>query len=300
MHVVITGGTGFVGKHLTASLIQDGHHVSILTRHPENSPDIPGLSHVKWLQDGAQPENTLDEADAIVNLAGESINSGRWTDERKQRIYESRIKATDEVIRILKKLSKKPEVLVNASAVGYYGMSESETFTEKSNVHAEDFLAKVVRSWEQKASQAEKDGVRTVYARFGVILGSEGALQKMILPYKFGVGGTVGSGKQWLSWIHIADVVGLIRFALENRNVNGALNVTSPEPLRMKQAGKTIGEVMNRPHWIPVPKIAMKAALGEMSNLLLHGQRVLPAKAMEQGYAFEYATFKQALQDIVK
>lgn len=299
MHIAVTGGTGFLGKHLTACLVQAGYRVSILTRNPVQAPEMPGVSYVQWFNEGDNPEIELPEVDAIVNLAGESISSGRWTKERKHRILESRLKATGEVNRMIEKLPGKPEVLVNASAVGYYGMSETETFTEKTIVHAEDFLASVVRAWEKKASHAEKYGVRTVFARFGVILGSEGALQKMILPYKFGIGGTIGSGKQWLSWVHATDAARLILFAIENKDVSGPLNVTSPEPLKMKEAGKTIGEVMNRPHWMPVPAIAMKAALGEMSNLLIRGQRALPEKAQECGYSFEYSSFKSALQNIL-
>ncbi|HET7657370.1 MAG TPA: TIGR01777 family oxidoreductase [Bacillales bacterium] len=300
MHVAITGGTGFLGKHLTSSLIHDGHKVSILTRHPEQAPEIPGVSHVQWLKDGARPEKDLHEIDAFVNLAGESINSGRWTEERKKRILESRLKATEEVIRIFEKKSKKPGVLVNASAVGYYGMSETETYSEASVVNADDFLASVVREWEKRAAQAEQFDVRTVFARFGVILGSEGALPKMVLPYKLGIGGTIGTGKQWLSWVHVADAVGLIRFAIEHKDVRGPLNVTAPEPVKMKEAGEMIGEVMNRPHWMPVPAIAMKAALGEMSSLLLQGQRVLPEKAQAHGYSFQFSSLKSALLDILK
>ncbi|HEX7064667.1 MAG TPA: TIGR01777 family oxidoreductase [Bacillales bacterium] len=301
MHVVITGGTGFVGQELTNSLINDGHKVSILTRNPAGKPEKRNVTYVKWLADGAEPEKELQNVDAIVNLAGESINSGRWTAKRKQQILDSRVKATKSVMGIIEKLDRKPDVLVNASAVGYYGMSESETFTEEAQVHADDFLAGVVRRWEKEAAQAEAHGVRTVFARFGVIFGEEdGALPRMVLPYKLGVGGTVGSGKQWLSWVHIDDVAGMIRFAIENPAVKGPLNVTAPEPEKMKEIGQTIGEIMHRPHWMPVPDFAMKAALGEMSNLLLKGQRVLPQKAERHGYNFHHPLLKPALNNLLK
>ncbi|HET7578830.1 MAG TPA: TIGR01777 family oxidoreductase [Bacillales bacterium] len=300
MHVAITGGTGFVGRALTDSLIKDDHQVSVLTRNPANKPEKPGVTYVKWLVDNASPANELENVDAIVNLAGTSINSGRWTKSRKKEILNSRIKATEAVINLIDELSPKPSVLANASAVGYYGMSESETFTEDSRVHAEDFLAGVAQRWEEEASKATQYDVRTVFCRFGVILGTdEGALPQMILPYKFGAGGTVGSGKQWLSWVHIDDVVGMIRFAIETREMSGPLNVTAPEPKRMKAFGKTIGEVLNRPHWMPVPGFAMKAALGEMSSLLLQGQRVLPEKAKQHGYPFHYPELKPALNSLL-
>lgn len=300
MHVVITGGTGFVGSALVDDLVGNGHEVSILTRHPEGKPETDNVTYVQWLTNGSTPENHLRDVDAIVNLAGEPIQSGRWTSKRKQRILNSRIKATQQVIDLIKELEPKPEVLVNASAVGYYGMSETETFTEDADLHANDFLAGVVRRWEEEAIQAETFGVRTVLTRFGVILGKEGALPRMVLPYKMGIGGTVGSGKQWLSWVHIDDVVGMIRFAMDNTEVTGPLNMTAPEPKQMKAFGQTIGESMHRPHWMPVPGFVMKAALGEMSNLLLQGQYVLPQKALNLGYTFHYPQLKPALDALLK
>lgn len=299
MHIVIAGGTGFVGNALTANLTADGHRVTVLTRDPDTKPPKPNVTYVKWLTGNNPPANELRNVDAIVNLAGASINSGRWTTKRKKEILHSRIHATEAVIDIMKRLPVKPSVLVNASAIGYYGMSETETFTEESIVEADDFLAGVVRRWEEEARMAENEGIRTVVARFGVILGIDGALPRMVLPYKLWAGGTVGSGRQWLSWVHIDDVVGIIRLAIENTDIKGPLNVTAPEPERMKEFGETIGQVMNRPHWIPVPAFVMRTALGEMSNLLLKGQRVLPEKATEQGYTFRYPRLHLALQQLL-
>lgn len=299
MHIVIAGGTGFVGNALTANLTADGHRVTVLTRDPDTKPPKPNVTYVKWLTANNPPANELRNVDAIVNLAGASINSGRWTTKRKKEILHSRIHATEAVIDIMKRLPVKPSVLVNASAIGYYGMSETETFTEESIVEADDFLAGVVRRWEEEARMAENEGIRTVVARFGVILGIDGALPRMVLPYKLWAGGTVGSGRQWLSWVHIDDVVGIIRLAIENTDIKGPLNVTAPEPERMKEFGETIGQVMNRPHWIPVPAFVMRTALGEMSNLLLKGQRVLPEKATEQGYTFRYPRLHLALQQLL-
>jgi uncharacterized protein (TIGR01777 family) len=300
MHIAVTGGTGFVGSALTKVLTDNGHRVTILTRNRERKAKQAGVSYVRWLTEGSRPEDEMRDVDVIVNLAGESINSGRWTEKRKMRILQSRLKATDAVLKIIENLEKKPDVLVNASAVGYYGMSETATFTEENRSAADDFLAKVVRQWEEKAAKAVGFGVRTVFARFGVILGESGALPKMIFPYKIGIGGTVGSGRQWLSWVHVEDAVGMIRFAIEQPEVEGPLNVTAPEPKRMRAVGETIGEVMNRPHWLPVPGIAMRAALGEMSSLLLEGQRVLPEKAVQLGYSFRYPELKAALASILR
>lgn len=299
MHVVVTGGTGFAGRALVNDLIKDGHEVSVLTRNPDGKPNQPKITYIEWLAEGSAPEKELKNVDAIVNLAGASINA-RWTKERKEQISQSRIKATRAVNELIGKLDPKPEVLVSASAVGYYGLSEMDTFTEKSEPNAVDFLASVVRRWESEAAEAEnRYGVRTVFTRFGVILGNGGALPSMALPYKLGVGGTVGSGRQWLSWIHIEDVIGLIRFAIVHPEIHGPLNVTAPEPVKMKTMGQTIAEVLHRPHWMPVPSFAMKIALGEMSSLLLKGQRVLPEKALKNRYSFRYPDLKPALKQLL-
>lgn len=299
MHVAITGGTGFVGRALTDSLSNDGHTVSILTRHPGDNPAKTGVTYTPWLTAKHPSPSLAEPVDAIVNLAGESINSGRWTAKRKRHILDSRMTATANVIEMIKNAHQKPKVLINASAVGYYGMSESNTFNEASEINSDDFLANVVRRWEDEAAQAQAYDVRAVFTRFGVILGDQGVLPLMTLPYKMGIGGTIGSGKQWLSWVHIADVIGMIRFAIDTPEVTGPLNVTAPEPERMKPFGQTVSQVMHRPHWLPVPAFAMKTALGEMSQLLLQGQRVLPQKAEDMGYTFQYPQLKPALQQLL-
>ncbi|MBS4205345.1 TIGR01777 family oxidoreductase [Lederbergia citrea] len=291
MRVVIAGGSGFVGKALQERLLHAGHEVKILTRAKKRP------NEVEWLTPGSKPEHYLGKVDAIVNLAGESINGLRWTSSKKKRILESRIIATREIIRIIQSLDKKPEVLVNASAVGYYGMSESKTFTESSLTEADDFLASVVRTWEEEASVAEQLGVRTVFARLGIVLGKDGALPLMALPYKLGAGGTVGSGRQWLSWVHVSDVAGIIQFAIEHREISGPINVTAPSPVKMQEFGKTVGHVLHRPHWLPVPSFAMKMLLGEMSDMLLCGQRAIPNKVSEYGYSYQYPDLEEALKN---
>ncbi|MCD5325547.1 MULTISPECIES: TIGR01777 family oxidoreductase [Pontibacillus] len=299
MRIAITGGTGFVGTHITRHFVHQGHEVYILTRNPDKHPNTDKVKYVGWLKDEFSPEQELPPLDGIVNLAGENLNSSRWTEETKKRIMNSRIEATEAVLDLIKKMEHPPGVLVNASAVGFYGTSKSETFTEETTTPGDDFLANVVTEWEKRAEQATNHNVRTVYLRFGVILGEEGALPKMALPYKMMAGGPVGDGEQWMSWIHIQDIVGMVDFALNNDQVKGPMNATAPEPKRNKELGHTIGKVLNRPHWLPVPSIALKGALGEMSILLLQGQYVYPQKALEQGYEFQYPTLEPALRDIL-
>lgn len=297
MKIVIAGGTGFVGKQLTHILQREGHTVIILTRKP--SYERGGIHYVQWLSSGIKPEEQLGAVDAFVNLAGVSLNEGNWTDKRKKAILQSRISATSEIIRIIEALETKPKVLVNASAVGIYPISETMTYTEKHTNYASDFLGNVVQQWEQCASQATTSNVRVVYSRFGVILGKESqALTLMSLPYKLFTGGTVGSGKQWLSWVHVEDVARAIIFAITNDNIHGAMNVTTPNPMRMKPFGQTLGKVLGRPHWIPAPSFALKLALGEKSVLVLEGQQVLPKVLQDNGFTFNFPTLESALKNI--
>lgn len=298
MHVVIAGGSGFVGKVLQEKLLAEGHQVTILTRNPEKVRQTDRLRAVEWLTNGGRPEEKLASVDAIVNLAGESINGLRWTKKKKDRIIKSRMEATGEIIQLIRRLDSKPKVLVNASAVGYYGMSETEIFTEKSRSTASDFLADTVQRWEEKASEADSFGVRTVFARFGIILGNEGALPLMALPYRCGIGGTIGSGRQWVSWIHVEDAANMIKFAIDTPDIEGPLNVTAPEPVTMKEFGEILGSVLRKPHWLPVPEPALKMALGEMSSMLIRGQRVIPEKALSHHYEYLFPELDEALIDI--
>ena len=234
---------------------------------------------------------------AVVNLAGATINS-RWTDEYKAKILESRLHSTSEVNRIIGKLGKKPRVLINASAVGYYGTSPTATFSEESRA-GNDFLAETVQRWETAADMAGNLGVRVVLCRFGVILDKNGgALPRMVLPYKFFAGGSIGSGKQWLSWIHIQDVVSGIVFAIENESLVGPVNFSAPVPVTMEQFGKILAGVIRKPHWMPVPSFMLKIMLGEMSILVLEGQRALPEKLLKTGFEFRYPQLEDALNNI--
>lgn len=297
MKIVIAGGTGFIGEKLTDLLLAEGHSVVILTRG-DRKPSGK-VQFVKWLEKETSPEKEIGHADAFINLAGVSINDGRWSKSHQNQIYESRMTATDELLRIISLLPEKPSVLVNASAIGIYPASVKNVYTEDSTDRANDFLGKTVRDWENKAKRVEEHSVRAVFMRFGVVLGKEGgALPLMALPYRLFVGGKVGSGQQWVSWVHVMDVVTAIVFVLKKDTLRGPVNVTSPSPLQMNDFGKTIGSVLHRPHWIPVPSFAMKLVLGQKSALVLEGQHVLPQALQEAGFEFMFPSLRSALEDL--
>lgn len=296
MNILIAGGSGFIGNKLTDLLIKEGHQVIVLTRKERSGTDR--LSYALWLKEGAEPANELKEIDAVINLAGVSINDGRWTAKHKEQIYNSRMVATDELLRIVALLPKKPAVFINASAIGIYPVSLELEYTEDSLDEPNDFLGRTVYDWEKRARKVEQYGVRTVLMRFGVVLGADGgALPLMTLPYKLFAGGTVGSGKQWVSWVHVEDVVRAISFAINN-HLSGPVNVTAPFPVRMGEFGKTIGAVLKRPHWLPVPSLAMKLALGQKSKLVLEGQKVLPKVLMKEGFVFSFPKLEGALKNL--
>ena len=298
MKIVIAGGSGFIGQKLIERFLAEGHDMIILTRNPMQSDGR--VKYVKWLQEGITPEDEIGSADVFINLAGVSINDGRWTLEHQKQIYESRMTATDELIRIIKGLPEKPSALINASAIGIYPASDDAIYNEDSLEIANDFLARTVHDWEKKASSIESLGIRTTFMRFGVVLGNQGgALPLMVLPYKLFVGGTVGSGKQWVSWVHVIDAARAIVFASENDQICGPVNVTAPNPIKMKDFGKTIAMVLHRPHWIPVPSFALKVVLGGKSSLVLEGQQVLPEVLLKNGFNFLFPKLEIALKDLL-
>ncbi len=308
MNIMIAGGTGFVGQALTAALLSRGHDVYILTRNADrdfgekadDQVDERGKVHyIPWSRGMVeQPvREALPVIDAIVNLAGESLNSGRWTAKRKQRIVQSRVQSTKGLVEMIEAMSIKPKVMINASAIGYYGISKTAVMTEQSPA-GNDFLANVVQQWEKEANRAQSM-VRVVCMRFGLILGKNGgALPTIAMAYRMYMGGTLGSGNQFYSWIHIDDIVGMICFALQETSVHGIFNAVSPNPVVMREFGKTLASVLQRPHWLPAPGFAIRAVLGEMSILVLEGQRVLPERMLEQGYVFRHPTLREALQNI--
>lgn len=301
MKIAIAGGSGFVGMALIQELRKENHEIYILTRNPEDKKTVTGVKYVKWLVQSASPEIELAGIEAFINLSGESLNSGRWTDKRKRQIVESRVETTREMIRILSMLTEKPAVVINASAIGYYGTSEKEVFTEKSGTFEEDFLSRTVQLWEKEASKAKAYCHRLVFARFGVILGkSAGALPMMVTPYHFFAGGTIGTGRQWLSWIHITDVARALLFCVKHDEIKGPVNFSAPSPRQMKNFGETIGTVLNRPHWFPVPSFLLKIMLGEMSALVLEGQKVIPDVLQRHEFTFTFPNLEVALHDLLK
>lgn len=294
MNVLITGGRGFIGSALSRELRTAGYDVTVTTRQETNSP-----GELTWKPPLLIPPKKVSTYDAIINLAGDSIYSDRWTKDKKERIRSSRINTTHYLIESIKNADVKPKVFINASAVGYYGPHVDEEVTENSS-SGNDFLASVCKAWESEALKANEEGVRTVITRFGVVLGPDGgALQKMITPFKAFVGGYLGSGKQWMSWVHIDDITGFIKYAIEHDKISGAFNVTAPNPLTNKDFSSTLGKALGRPSIFPVPGFALRAALGEFSEILLTGQRVIPERAVTSGYKFKYPLLDEALKSIL-
>lgn len=297
MKIAIAGGTGFVGRALCKTFSREGHEIIVLTRNKRKKTHS-NITYAEWLNDKELDASIFNDVNVIINLAGESINA-RWTKKKKVQILNSRLTAVKAIHKLIQQLEKKPNVYIQASAIGFYGTSETETFTEQASKPGHDFLAHVASKWEEAGKVIENEGIRTVYMRFGLILSKDdGALPRIILPYKWFFGGKLGKGNQWASWVHIEDVCSMIRFAIENENINGPLNVTAPNPVTMNELGKTAAKILKRPHWLSVPAFALKLILGEMSTLVLDGQRVLPEKALENGFHFQFETLDEALENL--
>jgi len=305
MKVAITGATGFVGSRLVERLQVEGHQVLVLTRNPAIAQKLfpqssfPNLEITAYTPtESGSWQEAIAGCDGVVNLAGEPIAEERWTPERKQEILKSRQLGTQKIVEAIAKANPKPSVLVNASAIGYYGTSETATFDETSPA-GEDFLAQVCQAWEAEAQKVTEIGVRLVILRFGIVLGMGGAIAKMITPFKLFAGGPIGSGRQWFSWIHRDDLVNLILQALNRPDIEGVLNATAPNPVRMTQLAQTMGQVLNRPSWLPVPSFALETLLGDGAMVVLEGQQVLPKRTLAYGFDYQYPTVKQALAEIV-
>lgn len=295
MKIAIAGGSGFIGQHLIQNWIANQQEVVLISRSPQPTTH-PLLTSVTWSELSRQPER-LEGIDAIVNLAGESINQ-RWTPEAKRRILQSRLDTTGQLADLVAALETKPAVVINASGMSIYGLSETATFDESSPHVHDHFLASVVEEWEQAADRIPAP--RLVKLRVGLVLGLDGgAFPKMYLPYRLFAGGKVGSGRQWLSWIHVADLVQLINFCIEHDEISGPVNGTAPHPQTNDQFGRILGQVAKRPHWMPVPSFMMKLLFGELAVLLLEGQRVLPQKALDHGFQFSYPTLEVALRSLL-
>src|SRR5258706_1764932 len=296
MHVVVSGGSGFVGTRLGSGLIARGHQVTVLTRDASRSRDHlhPKVAVASWAA-GAEWEHVVDGAGAVVNLAGESL-AKRWTEKTKERIVASRVGALERLFHAVEKAKERPAVLVSASAVGYYGPRGDEELTEESPP-GDDFLARTCRSWEEAARRLEGLGMRVATPRFGLVLGEEGgALAKMLPPFRAGLGGPLGNGKQWISGVHAGDLVSLLALALESPAATGAINAVAPAPVRMNDFAKALGRALHRPAFLRVPAPVLKTLLGEMSTAVLDGQPVLPPRPEAPAFPFNKSEIAEALR----
>lgn len=299
MKILVTGSTGLVGSALVSELKQAGHTICRLLRPRTNTDAIQGNEgfDVRWNPDTGELGAAAVGADAVVNLGGASIADGRWTAARKKILRSSRVDATRALINALAKMAARPRVLVSASAIGFYGNRGDEILTEGSHAGS-DFLSEVARDWEREAEKAEALGIRVVRTRFGVILAKGGgALPQMARPFRFGVGGNIGSGQQWISWIDLDDAVAIVKLALEYGAVRGAVNVVSPLPVRNAEFTAALAKALHRPALFPAPAFVLRLALGEMADaLLLSSQRVLPAELEKLGYKFLHADLAATLR----
>jgi uncharacterized protein (TIGR01777 family) len=303
MRTIITGGTGLIGSALARSLVADGHEVIVLSRSPSDKKlGINGVQMVQW--DGKSANGWVDVAngaDAIVHLAGAGIADGRWTESRKQAIVQSRKESGAAVMDALRKVKQRPSVLVQASAVGYYGPRKSAEPVTEEAPPSTDWLGRVTFAWEGSTAEAPTMGVRRPVIRTGIVFSTEGgAFPKMKLPFDLLIaGGPLGSGNQYVPWIHIDDEVRAIRFLMENEAADGPFNLAAPNAVTYKEFANTMGEVMGRPSFMPAPSFALKAALGDMAQLLLTGQNQVPARLLEMGFSFTYPELKPALEALL-
>ena len=295
MNILITGGTGFIGSALCSRLLEENNKIVVLSRHPEKIK-----SPIKAIADLNDLKGS-DIFDVVVNLSGEPIANKRWSDKQKHQIFSSRIDITEKLISYFEKLENKPKLLISGSAIGYYGIDKTDNVIEEKEKGDNSFSSELCQKWEAVALKAEKLGIRTCLLRTGIVLGKNGgALSKMLLPFKMCLGGRIGHGKQWMSWIHIDDLVGIILYCINHNNLKGAVNGTSPKPVTNQVFTKTLGMVLNRPTIFPMPAIVVKLLMGTMGEeLLLAGKKIIPKKALDAGYTFKYKTLEEALINVV-
>jgi uncharacterized protein (TIGR01777 family) len=301
MNILITGGTGLIGSALSQSLVKKSHHVTILSRNPQQI--IPGIRLVSW-----EPRTLITEiekADAVVNLAGESLAGSnplamRWTTTRKSKIINSRIDVGQALSTALEKAQRKPDLIIQASAIGYYG-TQGENPADESSSSGADFLAQVCQSWEASTQKAEELGIRRIIARIGLVLSNNGGLLPLLsLPFRLFVGGPVGTGQQYMSWIHIADLVNSLEYFLENRQTRGIYNLSAPHPVTNREFASALSTALNRPTWLPLPGAVLKLALGEAATLALDGREVLPGRLLESDFQFRFGILAQALDNLFR
>lgn len=299
MRILITGASGLIGTALQKSFEEKGYEMLLASRSEPKDDE-----HIQWNMDTGFADADLPKLeglDAVIHLAGENVSGLRWTDEKKKAIRDSRVFGTRTMIEAFARLEKKPKVFIAGSAIGFYGDRDDAEMTETSAV-GDTFLAKVCKEWEAESRRAEDMGIRTVLLRTGIVLSKDGgALATMLTPFKFGVGGVVGSGKQWMSWVSLDDVIAIINFALDNESMRGAVNVTSPNPVTNEEFTKTLGSVLYRPTFLPLPEFVVNLVFGEMGDaLLLASTRVIPKRLVDAGFEFKYTELKTAIEHAIK
>ncbi|MEB0078251.1 TIGR01777 family oxidoreductase [Pseudomonas sp. CCI3.2] len=297
MHILLTGGTGLIGRQLCKNWQAQGHQLTVWSRRPEEVRRLCG--------DSVRGIATLDEVgagpvDAVINLAGAPIADRPWTRKRKPLLWESRIGLTEHLLAWLERREQKPSVLISGSAVGWYGDGGERELNEETVPVALDFASRLCDAWEETAQRAEALGIRVVIVRTGLVLADDGGfLQRLLLPFKLGLGGPIGSGRQWMPWIHLQDQIALIDFLLNRTEAQGPYNACAPYPVRNREFAKTLGTVLHRPAFMPLPTLVLRALLGEMSVLLLGGQRAYPARLQEAGFTFRFTDLNAALNDVL-
>jgi len=301
MRIVISGGTGFVGRALIQHLLRQNHEVTVLTRSPSRAWSRLGASVVAVdVEDDNALQRAVEGAGAVVNLAGESVVQGRWTEAAKNRIWNSRVTLTKRLVRAVVEAHDKPSVLVSASAVGFYGDTGEEEVDETSKPST-GFLAELCTEWEAAACVAEHHGVRVVRLRLGTVLGHDGGMMRRLLPlFRHRLGGTLGGGEQWMSWIHIDDLVAVVEAALFREDLRGAVNAVSPAPVRNKQFTGVLSRLMGKPAYLPVPASLIRLVFGDGADVLLEGTRAQPRRLLNSSFTFGYPEVEQALADILK
>jgi uncharacterized protein (TIGR01777 family) len=299
MKILVTGATGLIGRRLCSSLSGEGHTIVALSRSPEATRGLVADEVHEWHpQSGPPPSQALSGIDAVVHLVGEPIADSRWTDAQKKLIRDSRVSSTRNLVAGLRSADSKPSALISGSAVGFYGNRGDEPLEESAAV-GRGFMSEVCRDWESEAAAASELGIRVVQVRTGVVLSAEGgALKKMLPPFKLGVGGRLGSGRQWFPWIHIADIVGIFRHAIFTSSMKGPANGVAPEAVSNAEFTKQLGRALHRPAFLPVPELALRALMGEMADVLFDSQRVVPKAVLQAGYEFRYPVLARALEDL--
>lgn len=295
MHILLTGGTGLIGRQLCKHWLAQGHRLTVWSRQPETVARVCGAQVLGV----ARLQEVIGTVDAVVNLAGAPIADRPWTHKRKALLWNSRIHLTETLLAWMESLEQKPAVLISGSAVGWYGDGGERELTEASGPVLDDFPSQLCIAWEETAQRAEALGIRVVLVRTGLVLAAEGGfLSRLRLPFKLGLGGPIGSGRQWMPWVHLDDQIALIDFLLQREDASGPYNACAPEPVRNREFARRLGRALHRPAFMPLPALVLRAGLGELSVLLLGGQRARPVRLLAAGFTFRYNDVQSALDDL--